>query len=390
MRWGPIHLNEDDGEEGSGRVQKLLNYFNYERLSDRSKAMARSGIICFLIFVSILFISLGTWKLFGHAGGHHHHPCHDSPSHEPSEVTHLDPAYFRDLGSKRVKIRYGPYIAPSIHDNGGMEGFGAMDILKPCSDCTITWIQAGLEYPHGSNANIDTGMWLHHTLLLNRDKEDATCGKLPHAERMFASGNERTPVDLCLGGAIKRGYYIGANDNFDLSTELMNENEAPSEVYVVITYEYLPGLPHDFHATKQIWLDVGGCTGSGQPAKPHSSFELTMERPWISPFSGHVTYIGGHVHDGGTHVEVLKNDVVVCDCVATYGGDPEFVEGDHGMGMQHISRISTCEGNFPVEKGDRWSIMAYYNTSEHMPMGDGQGGLEPVMGIAMVYAVEDQ
>lgn len=190
--------------------------------------------------------------------------------------------------------------------------------------------------------------------------------------------------------AIKRGYYIGANDNFDLSTELMNENEAPSEVYVVITYEYLPGLPHDFHATKQIWLDVGGCTGSGQPAKPHSSFELTMERPWISPFSGYVTYIGGHVHDGGTHVEVLKNDVVVCDCVATYGGDPEFVEGDHGMGMQHISRISTCEGNFPVEKGDRWSIMAYYNTSEHMPMGDGQGGLEPVMGIAMVYAVADQ
>lgn len=84
MRWGPIHLNEDDGEEGNGRVQKLLNYFNYERLSDRSKAMARSGIICFLIVVSILFISLGSWKLFGHAGGHHHHPCHDSPSHKPS------------------------------------------------------------------------------------------------------------------------------------------------------------------------------------------------------------------------------------------------------------------------------------------------------------------
>lgn len=28
--------------------------------------------------------------------------------------------------------------------------------------------QAGLEYPDGKNANIDTGMWLHHMVHINK------------------------------------------------------------------------------------------------------------------------------------------------------------------------------------------------------------------------------
>jgi hypothetical protein len=36
---------------------------------------------------------------------------------------------------------------------------------KPCEECAITRLEAGLEYPNGTNANIDTGMWLHHVCL---------------------------------------------------------------------------------------------------------------------------------------------------------------------------------------------------------------------------------
>jgi hypothetical protein len=35
-------------------------------------------------------------------------------------------------------------------------------ITKPCSDCMILGMNAGLEYPDGKDANTDTGMWLHH------------------------------------------------------------------------------------------------------------------------------------------------------------------------------------------------------------------------------------
>jgi hypothetical protein len=35
-------------------------------------------------------------------------------------------------------------------------------ITKPCSDCMILGMNAGLEYLDGADANTDTKMWLHH------------------------------------------------------------------------------------------------------------------------------------------------------------------------------------------------------------------------------------
>jgi hypothetical protein len=68
-----------------------------------------------------------------------------------------------------VKIRYGPYkILPMTRSNGLGE-FGSLwnypeeDVEKPCmAGCVIIGMNGGLEYPDGSNANVDTGMWLHH------------------------------------------------------------------------------------------------------------------------------------------------------------------------------------------------------------------------------------
>jgi hypothetical protein len=35
-------------------------------------------------------------------------------------------------------------------------------VTKPCSQCMIIGMNAGLEYADGSDANTDTMMWLHH------------------------------------------------------------------------------------------------------------------------------------------------------------------------------------------------------------------------------------
>lgn len=120
-------------------------------------------------------------------------------------MTDMEPQFFKDMGSKRVKIAYGPYMAPSASEQNGMKTFLDRNAMKPCSDCLITYMQASLQYPNGSNANADTGMWLHHGVLLDTAQEDAVCPKgiegLPVApNRFFASGNERTPVNLCANG----------------------------------------------------------------------------------------------------------------------------------------------------------------------------------------------
>ena len=65
-----------------------------------------------------------------------------------------------------MKIRSGPYkvgnmTRKSYSGHAGMlENYPDTTVEKPCSDeCTILTQEAGLEYPDGSNANIDTGMW---------------------------------------------------------------------------------------------------------------------------------------------------------------------------------------------------------------------------------------
>lgn len=67
-------------------------------------------------------------------------------------------------GTQRVKIRYGPYSVPGMMkksimgERGALWNCGDDQIEKPCDDCVLTKVVAGLEYPNGTNANIDTGL----------------------------------------------------------------------------------------------------------------------------------------------------------------------------------------------------------------------------------------
>jgi hypothetical protein len=112
--------------------------------------------------------------------------------------TDLEPMHFKEFGSKRVLIRYGPYKVPPSTESHGMKEFNTESTQKPCEDCYIIGLQAGLEYMNGSRANTNTGMWLHHAVLYDFGRQDIACGTMPY--RFFASGNERTRLDMSLNG----------------------------------------------------------------------------------------------------------------------------------------------------------------------------------------------
>ena len=122
------------------------------------------------------------------------------PSPTTSTVTTLTPQFFTDQGSERVKVTYGPFNVPSTNINNGMEQFYLKDVAIGCWDCTITFIQAGLEYPNGTYANVNTSLCLHHVVLYNLANFDTVCGYNETGERFFASGNERSPANLCING----------------------------------------------------------------------------------------------------------------------------------------------------------------------------------------------
>lgn len=108
--------------------------------------------------------------------------------------------FFPQHHSQRVKIRYGPFTVPSMDVNNGMKDFTQAMVQKPCSDCLLTWMQAGLEYPNGSIANANTSLWLHHTVFSNLDRTAVICSEAGSGDPFFASGNERTPMDICVNG----------------------------------------------------------------------------------------------------------------------------------------------------------------------------------------------
>jgi hypothetical protein len=118
----------------------------------------------------------------------------------------LEPRFFKQYGSKRVIMKYGPYRVPSSTEANGMKEFTDASADKPCSDCLILAMQAGLEYPNGTVANSDTGMWLHHGLLFDFGRPDIVCPTMPY--RFFASGNERTPLDYTLSGYAATNIFV--------------------------------------------------------------------------------------------------------------------------------------------------------------------------------------
>ena len=125
---------------------------------------------------------------------------------------------------------------------------------------------------------------------------------------------------------------------------------------------------------------------------------------------------GGHLHDGGTNVNIYQNDKVICDSKAEYtaslaGG--ASTAAPHGSasakdaalgtmadvtgmsrrkrdglvkdGMAHIKQMSTCNALGPIKKGDTVFIDANYNFNQHMGMKSKAGAYTEVMGIAILY-----
>jgi hypothetical protein len=65
----------------------------------------------------------------------------------------------------------------------------------------IVWMQADLEFLEDEHVGAEEGMWLHHTVLHNEANGALhNCDKAKRRQRFFATGNERSVVDLSVNG----------------------------------------------------------------------------------------------------------------------------------------------------------------------------------------------
>jgi len=308
-------------------------------------------------------------------------------------------------GATRKKIRYGPYRIPSTKETNAesllMQDSGMSDATKvgaqrPCTgDCTLFEIASNLEYADGKIANTDTGSWLHHVLLINTGSgvKDYMCGG-KGMEVIMEDGNEREPNRFYTpeNKAIKSGYHLNADDKLVITTELMNLDPKEKYVWLTITYEYLEGKHPNMMGAHQLFLSIGpSCSGV---VNPYGASNLTMSGqpknkvfseksiPWKSPVDGIILGTGGHLHDGGVSLEVLRNEKPLCDSVATYSRSAGGMGGmSSGSGM-HIQDMAQCGNLGPLRKGDKIGLVANYNFNLHQGMLNKNGQLDEVMGMA--------
>ena len=349
-------------------------------------------------------------------------------------VKTLAPRFFKEQGSQRQAFTYGPFAVPGMgdHDHHDMKNFG-FAMPPPCSDCFVTYAQGDLQYPNGSYANANTGMWLHHVIIANLNRAGIVCPT--NAELAFASGNERVPINICSNGFVdchvlshprpdhttastqKAGYYIAPGSTFYFSAEIMNDKPETRDAALVVDWEFVPNTP-GFKQATPLWLDIDGACGArgSQVPVPDNGaakvFSLAMTPPWKATISADILMIGSHLHDGGESLQVTKNGATVCDSVAKYGESEGYVSTtihEHGLlaavpgsGVSkdkrapahtiktpHLSSMSLCEPlGLKVQPGDEWSVRANYNLTNHKGMAEGSG-LAPIMGIGVVYVVKN-
>lgn len=179
-------------------------------------------------------------------------------------------------------------------------------------------------------------------------------------------------------------------------TELMNEHSSSRTAVLTITYEYIPYKHNDFETVKSVWLDIGGCRRSDM-AVPADKTSFNFCSPaWKSTIGGRIICILGHLHDGGTHLNVRKDGESVCMSMPKYGdkgmnhGEGHDLVRRHGggMDMSHITEMSMCHNVGRIEAGEEWTVRADYDIAAHPPMMDANGAPEGVMGIAVMYIVE--
>jgi Stress up-regulated Nod 19 len=255
---------------------------------------------------------------------------------------------------------------------GGVPLVAGLPVLtSPCSNCYVTGIQVDMVFADGRSANLDSGIMLHHLVLIQPGLPDTTCpastllGAL--GQRFFASGNERTPGVLPPGF----GYHLGSGPLLAVF-DIMNMSSSLQVVWLSATVSWLPDTTPGIKAVTPVWLDENNCSSSvyAIPAGPSNRVWT-----WTSTITGRVVTAGGHVHDGGVET-VLTNQTTgqhICTSQAGYT--------TMAASMGSVDSMTTCSHDRlgTVRAGDVLALDTSYNSP--VPKTD-------VMGIMIAYVYE--
>ena len=255
------------------------------------------------------------------------------------------------------------------------------NIAKPCTGCSLIGVTPDLVYTDGTKATISQGPMLHHAMFAAQSsgKSDATCaGSGPGllGERFFASGDERTAIDLT---SLPYGYKVNSTETWNMVFDLMNWETTSKTVKIRMTWKYATGTDSSSRgALRPVWLDQAQCSLNSYIEVPIGLSDMHYD--WKSTISGKLIAAAGHIHDHGVNEELTNQSTggtLLCNSVAGYGG-AGYETPD---GRKHVSSMGVCTGNpiASVSKGQTLRLHTIYNVPE------GHHLIDDAMGIMIAY-----
>lgn len=280
-------------------------------------------------------------------------------------------------------VEYGPWTIPAgngdphDHANAGMiSNEIRFNVARPCVGCKLVAVDPEMvDATTGREVNIRTGPMLHHFLFAASNKTDLTCpgtGSGALGQRFFASGNERTAIDI---ERLSYGYEVGSRDTWNMDVDLMNWSTESRRVKIKVTFKYATGREAESRTNiTPWWLDVDGCTTDSLIEVP-VGFSDT-HREIRAPSAGRLIAMAGHIHDHGLKDELTnqsRSEALICSSVARSGETEAYVSPE---GRLSISSMSTCIGTPVAEiaSGNTLRLHVQYEVPVgHVAIDDAMG-----------------
>jgi len=266
-------------------------------------------------------------------------------------------------------VDYGPFTIPAgtATDPGMIHNKLLLGVRRPCSDCFITSFTPDLVYgDRTTRATMDSGPMLHHFVLTNQFRRDATCGSSwlgLAGQRFFASGDERTAIALPSGYGYRTRWY----DSWNMLVDLMNHATTSKTVYVRVTYTYRPWW-ETVRGVTPVWLDIDQC-GDSEYSIPAGYSDT--HSTWTVDVPGRVVAALGHVHGHGIAVEATNDST----------GGTRICRSESTLDPTNVHRVlamRTCVGDplAIVQSGQVVRLHSEYDSSH---------AASDVMGIMLMY-----
>ena len=206
---------------------------------------------------------------------------------------------------------YGPFpVEYGMNTYQAGSGLPAVFVRGPADTGFITSARAAVvnanDRPIGSHA-----IHMHHAVWLNPAREDITCPGFP-ADRFFASGKERTRMDLPPGYGYHWDQAAGDYPGYwamNVHLDGMHPGQS-KDVWLRLDMDFTPGPVDSMTDISPVWLDVDNCSDSeydvtrGQDEE--GRWKSTRVWRYTMPASGRFVQLAGHLHDGGIALKLFN------------------------------------------------------------------------------------